>query len=263
MERYKITTDGSHLRQVNNFLETYDKPLFNNFIKKYVAVSLADKNGKIASVVLRCLIETNEKDSINQNYIVGLRFYDFGKIATIDFISSSEKDHNRICFNHLKAMRWPIINGRRTNSANYFDEETISPLVFCCGSLSRRYEFGILANRNEQILFLKSFDLAYYCLFLNELAEPIDQEENDPIQELLEFMLDFSDEGYYERVIEETFVNTPIGQKVLSEQQLGSILMMKSIDWLENENKEASVQNIIEKNKIKNNYLKNMARLKK
>lgn len=268
MERYEITTDRRHLSLVKHFIEAYNNPLFNNFDKKYVVASFSgeDKsNNKDCSIFLRCLIEKDVGAESKHQYIIGLRFYHFGSVATVDFISFSE-DYDEIYSKYHTAMGWPILTARVTtcNLFGWGKKETVSPFLSETGYLQIKKDYELLSGVHNRILFFNASDLAHIVLSLNEIVSPVKKMGYDPIQRMLELMYDLSgNEDFYKKVVEETYLYTLFGYRPLSDRHLGSILMMKSLDRLTEDGKEINNNNIHKEIKINNNEIKKIARKKK
>lgn len=198
---------------------------------------------KVALVVCRTFIENSDRAKNYQKYVVGIRFYSYGDMATIDVISLDEDYHRDICFEHLKRMNWPT-NDYLNQSADKLTETTVAPFVFVGGHLQvtdGRVSFsGASGDYGSDIFFSDSNAIAAYVASVCGIEITTGEKEKGEmfIQDLLEFMLKHKmKKDFYECLVDDVIKKTP-GKKSFTAQHMGSLITMKAWDRSVTEEKE-------------------------
>ncbi|MDP1884454.1 MAG: hypothetical protein Q8L10_03720 [Candidatus Moranbacteria bacterium] len=178
-------------------------------------------------VFVRLFVENGERAKKDQKYIVGLRFYSFGDMATIDIISLDKPNHRDIVKEHAKRMNWllPGLTG-----IDAFQEAYSMP-IFAVGAHLR------IASETELIPFDNSGDFGNRLLGLdvNEVVKQVSslcdlsKEKSEQGESMLEGVLEFmlqnkKKQDFYELLVEHYISGKPTGQN------FGSLLTMKVFD---------------------------------
>jgi len=230
---------------VDCFNEAYSK---QSAFKGCALVSLMNKKNleEVSLIVLRIFIEDTARAREDQKYVVGIRFYSFGDMATIDVISLDKGLHKEICYDHLKRMGWPSWNEQIGEKVNEFDETTRAPFLFVGGHLKIKSEkqaefFGSSGDYGLDILFSDSNSIAQYVASASGIELGVGNEKKGEsfVQEILQFMLKHKlNKDFYEKLIQETCQKTPTVDSSFSAQQIGAFVAMKVADRMLTENKD-------------------------
>ena len=176
---------------------------------------------------VRLFIENGERAKKDQKYIVGLRFYSFGDMATIDIISLDKPNHRDIVKEHAKRMNWllPGLTG-----VDAFQEAYSMP-IFAVGA-----HLQVIAE-GELVSFDNSGDFGNNLLGIdvNEVVKQVaflcglNKTESEQGENLLGGVLDFmlqnkKKQDFYELLVEHYISGKPTGQN------FGSLLTMKVFD---------------------------------
>ncbi len=220
---------------VSLFMEAYKH---ENNLTGCIAATLSldfGNPGKTALVFLRTCIENSErlKKGKNQKYVLVLKFYNFGDLATLDVISLDKSFHRDIAYEHLGKMGWPL---SKSGSVSRFKETIQSPFIFVGGFLDINNEgvvrfFGKSGDYGNKISSTESHLICKHVAYACGLRKEGDLAGEIFINNLLEFMLKFKRKSdFYERFYQDILTNAPSLDQVLTTQQLGALMMMKVAD---------------------------------
>lgn len=239
-----ITTDHSELEDlwpVDKFNEIY--PEESNFKRCAVITSFDEKKPEdVSLIVLRTFIEDTDRAREDQKYVVGIRFYSFGDMATIDVISTDRKNHYHMCYEHIKKHGWGMFDESGKPIDRKVDQTIRAPFLFSGGHLQIKdggvsffgessdyggYSFE--SNINSVASFVAEIS------GINTISEDKDEGELF-VYKLLDLMKKHKGQpDFYEQVIkasyERKFPNN--GKKspyVFSSYQLESLITMKVED---------------------------------
>lgn len=191
---------------------------------------------KVALVVCRTFIKKSDRAKKSQKYVVGIRFYSYGDMATIDVISLDENYHRDICFEHLKRMNWSTMDYLGQSNSDKLTETTVAPFVFVGGHLqvdNNGVGFsGASGDYGSDIFFSDSNAIAAYVASVCGIEVTVGEKEKGEqfVQDLLEFMLKHKmKKDFYERLVDNVIEKTP-GRKSFTAQHMGSLITMKAWD---------------------------------
>lgn len=224
----------------NDFANFWPIELFN---KKYseegikfcsIASAFDIKNPeKTSLIIFRTFIQNGEKAKKGQKYIIGIRFYSFGDMATIDLISLEDGFHKYICYEHLKRMNFLLQEENISGSINYHD--TINaPCFFAGGHLKVQDNdivnfFGDSGDYGGGIMFSDSNSLANYILSLIGKSSG----SKDSGQNLVHYLLRFMYNNKLKREFYRNFVADLFSREedvTITSQNIGALIAMKVID---------------------------------
>lgn len=222
--------DFNNFWPVDFFKEKYSTE--NGIRSCFIASKFSpDYPDQASLIVIRSFIENGEraKSKEGQKYIIGLRFYSFGDLATIDLISLDKDFHREICYEHIKRMGWPIFSPERGPQVNFYQETLHTPVIFSGGFLK--------ISPDDKIDFLgQSGDYGGKIFFsnTNQVSHFIESlSEGDMKGGLIEYLLNFMYENklkktFYSDLIKDLYANQ--GKIELSSQNIGALINMKVID---------------------------------
>ncbi len=84
-----------------------------------------------AVVLLRTCIEQGERVKSGQKYVVGIRFYSYGDLVTVDVVSHNRKMHKDIAYHHARNLGWQIYDSE--GDGDLFTETYGVPLMYSGG----------------------------------------------------------------------------------------------------------------------------------
>lgn len=159
-----------------------------------------------------------------QKYIAGLRFYNFGDMATIDIVSLDKHSHSSIAEKHALRMDWQV------DSFGDFFLSTYQIPMFIAGGLLEadkgNFNFeGSSADYGKNFFGTEVNDVARQLFFLSGLCDAGSKQGMVFIENLLQFML--------RNKLRPDFYETFVGQYVSARftgQNFGSLLTMKVLD---------------------------------
>lgn len=230
-------TDFANFWPIQAFTDVYkSQPALTGCTIASLPMESADPDpDKVALVVCRTFIENSDRAKNYQKYVVGIRFYSYGDMATIDVISLDKDYHRDICFEHLKRMNWPTID-YLGQTADKLTETTVAPFVFVGGHLQvtdGRVSFsGASGDYGSDIFFSDSNAIAAYVASVCGIEVTAGEKEKGEVfvQDLLEFILKHKmKKDFYERLVDDVIEKTP-GKKSFTAQHMGSLITMKSWD---------------------------------
>ncbi len=232
-------SDIEGLWPVASFLEAYKQV---NALTACTIASISAESGnsdpdKVAMIICRTLIENGARAQNDQKYIVGIRFYSYGDMATIDVISLDKAYHKDICFEHLTRLGWPSFDEQTGQSVNKFDETVRSPFLFVGGHLKVKngthVDFtGASQDYGDNILFSDANAIAAYAASISGIEIGIGDKEKGKafVQSMLEFMLiQKTKKDFYEQLVQEVSEKTP-WKKSFTAQHMGALIAMKVLD---------------------------------
>lgn len=186
---------------------------------------------KTSLIILRFFIKRGEKVKKDQKYIVGLRFYSFGDMATIDLISLDLPWHRDIVHEHAVRMNWSYQLDSELKKVDAFKETYSLPIVVVGAHLK-------VASDDSVSFFSSSGDFTenLFGCDVNELAGQIafilglNKEGSKKGKEFLEGLLAFLQrnglrEDFYENVVEQY-----VGSSKFTGQNFAGLITMKVAD---------------------------------
>jgi len=233
---------------INSFIEAYNKhPKADSALKGCSLVALSTDAGdpdKTAIINLRLFIENSERAKNNQKYILGLKFYNFGNLATLDLISLNENYHQEIAGKHLTMLDFPMLSEYSNKLVKNFQDDTLAPILFAGGHLKinseKRIEFlGSNKYYENSMFFTDSNSIGEFIVRACKLGrcDNAFSYGKDFIGRILEFMLVHkSQPEFYEQFIQYV-MRYFLDPSIFNAQQLNAFLMMKAVDRFCNEDK--------------------------
>ncbi len=231
---------------VDAFKEAYpEKPALTGCAIASVSEEVGNPD-KMAIATLRTFIENGNRAKDDQKYVVGIRFYSMGDMATIDVISMDKGFHKEIAYEHLKRMGWPSINEQTGKPINHLDETSRTPFAFVGGHLyvkdgEKTNLTGSSGDYGNSIFFSDSNAIAAYAASACgiEVTEGDKEKGEAFVQEILEFMLKHKMQpDFYEQFAKYVFEKTGRGVSSLTSQHIGALMTMKAADRAISENKD-------------------------
>lgn len=190
---------------------------------------------KTALITVRIFIENgNRVKTEAQKYVVGIRFYSFGDMATIDIISLDRGYHKNIAAEHLKRMNWQTFG-----NGDDFGKTYQAPFVFVGGLLTAKEDqvgfFGESMDMGKNIFVGNGNSIAAYAASICGIAvKDGDKAEGELlVKKLLQFMKENKmKQDFYEQFI--SFVQSsnpdPDFIKSFTGQHMGALITMKATD---------------------------------
>lgn len=229
---------------VSEFKKVYsEKPALTGF----AVAADTDEPGnpdKTSVVAMRTFIENSDRAKSDQKYILGIRFYNFGDMATIDVISLDKGFHKDIAFDHLKRLQWTVTD-ESGKEANHYDETMRAPIIIVGGHLrvdnDEKVDFSASSgDYGNDIFFSDSNDIAGYvadsCGI--KLGDSDKEKGEEFVADLLQFMKENKTKAdFYEKFVEFIYNKDSSEAKKFSTQQIGALISMKASDRAVNENK--------------------------
>jgi hypothetical protein len=232
---------------VDSFNQLYSQP---NALRGCAVITVAppDTSGHpdiVAVATLRTFIENSARAKEDQKYVVGIRFYGFGDMATIDVISLDKDFHKNIAYEHVRRMLWPMLSEQSAKPINELDETTRAPFVVVGGHLKVNPDnkvcfSGASGDYGDAIFFSDSNAIAAYVTS----TCGIDVVEGDKekgaafVNDLLEIMLKHKlKKDFYEQLVGEIYQRRSDASKLFSAQHIGALITMKALDRAISEDK--------------------------
>ncbi len=229
---------------IDSFMKAYDeKTGLLNF-----AIEIdGNPNGNLfhdkfttAMIVVRSYIEKSDRAKEDQKYVIGIRFYSFGDMATIDLISLDKGYHKEIVKDHIERMNWPVIDNKKLPIFTMNEEENLVPFIFVGGHLCidehEKVSFsGSSGDFGSNIIFSDANDVAAYVASLcgiGTINEKMKKTGEEFIDNLLSFMKDNKlKKDFYEKFVDYGFSKDhKCKTQVFNGQQLGALFSMKVTD---------------------------------
>ncbi len=219
-------------------IETFNKAYSEKGIKTSFIANMFDPNflERTAVIILRTFIQKSERARTDQKYIIGLRFYSFGDMATIDLISLDKNFHREICYNHLERMNFPMW-GENLKRVNHYEKTTRAPFIFAGGHLRVSEDdsvefFGDSGDYTGRLLLSDSNSLARYISSVSGIKS---KGEIGPGKTLVEHLLRFMFENklgreFYQNLIADLYLQEE--ELSLNPQNMAALITMKVLDLL-------------------------------
>lgn len=189
---------------------------------------------KTSLIIFRTFIQNGEKAKKGQKYIIGIRFYSFGDIATIDLISLEKGFHREICYEHLKRMNFLLQEECMGGKVNHYNETIKVPFAFVGGHLkvldNNFVEFhGDSGDYGGKIMFSDSNSLANYMLFPTGKSSGEKDSGENLVHYLLRFMYNNKLKREFYRDLVADLYSREEDIKITS-QNIGALITMKVMD---------------------------------
>jgi hypothetical protein len=243
----EIENDSNFLNElplVSEFKQVYsEKPALTGF----AIATATDEPGnpdKTSLVVMRTFVENSDRAKSDQKYVLGIRFYNFGDMATIDVISLDRGFHKDIAYDHLKRLQWTVID-ESGKEANHYNETMRAPIIIVGGHLkvdnNEKVDFSASSGDYGNDIFVSdSNDIAGYvadsCGI--KLGESDKEKGEEFVADLLQFMKENKTKtDFYEKFVEFVYSKDSSEAKKFSTQQIGALISMKASDRAVNEDK--------------------------
>ncbi|MFZ2187937.1 MAG: hypothetical protein WAV73_00025 [Candidatus Moraniibacteriota bacterium] len=213
---------------ISSFRETYQQMAGKNICE---CLAITEDNGRIdleaIVVIVRLFIENGERAKNDQKYIVALRFYNFGEMATLDIISQDKSNHRDILKDHATRMNW--LSPELSTGADAFMESFKIPAIAVGAHLrvddsNVVVPFGDSGDFGNNLIGFSANDVAGHIAALCSLGKN-NVNGLQFIKALTTFMLQNKERGNFY----ELFVEYCVASK-MSPQNYAGLLMMKVLD---------------------------------
>ncbi len=221
----------------HNFEQPYPLQEFPKAIRGCVALTEGDATAnpnKTGLIALRVFVEQSFRAQTDQKFVVGIRFYGFGDMATIDVVSLDRENHREIAYEHAARMGWLLTEDKRDQFAATYGV----PLMYSGGHLKTPTEgvvefFGSSGDYGHPLLGSDAVSLASFAISVCGLTKA--KAEAEPFfTELLSFLQEHKLKSrFYENLVDMLFKKgvQPTGQ------HLGALVSMKANDRATKEQK--------------------------
>lgn len=242
MKRFDLLNDLKNFSNhwtISGFRKAYpDSRAINSTAIAMLSSDINDSE-KTRLAIIRLNIEDSLKLENEQNYIIALRFYNFGQVATLDLISLDASTHEEIVTEHLKRLNVPQERDRLNphNTTKQIPFLIAGGLVKktsdnCLKFSSSSYKYGM------SMFFADSNSIAAYVANACELM--VDPSNNiqggkDFIRNILEFMLEMNDRANFYEQFSVKALSEAIMERGMNANQINALLMMKVLDRHVNE----------------------------
>jgi hypothetical protein len=213
---------------ISSFRETYQQVAGKNICK---CLAITEDNGRIDPeaivVIVRLFIENGERARKDQKYVVCLRFYNFGEMATLDIISQDKPNHRDILKDHAIRMNW--LSPELSTGANAFAESFKMPAIAVgahlrVGDSNAIVPFGDSGDFGNNLFGFGANDVTEHIATLCSLGKN-NANGLQFVKTLTTFMLQNKErDNFYE-----LFVKHCVASK-MSSQNYAGLLMMKVLD---------------------------------
>lgn len=237
-ETMEIITDMTGIEglwAVDEFLDAYRTEAKDGL----VACALAVEGGETGSpyetaiAVIRVAIQKSTRAMSDQKFVVGLSFYGFGDMMTIDVVSLDEEFHRDAIFEHSTRLNYIMPHTAA------IDKLTLPyHIPFVYGGAHLKVDgnyietFGGSGDYGAAIFNSNAATIADFAFKACGLTDSVDTSAGmNFIQSLLDFMLaNKRKANFYEEFVESQIMN---GTKIAS-HQFGGLLAMKASDRVKN-----------------------------
>ena len=217
---------------IENFNEKYEEEgIKSSSIATIFDPAFPERTGMI---ILRTFIEKSKRAKTDQKYVIGLRFYSFGDMVTIDLISLDRDFHREICFDHLQRMNFPMW-GEHMENVDHFAETTRAPFILAGGHLRVLDDnsvefFGGSGDYTGKLLLSDSNSLASYISLVSGITS---SEEIEPGKGFINHLLKFIFENklkkeFYQNLIADLYLQKD--EAFLNSQNIGALITMEVLD---------------------------------
>lgn len=190
---------------------------------------------KTAIVTMRTFIENGEKAKVSQKYVLGIKFYSFGDMATFDVISMDKGFHRDIIHEHL--TRLGHIERISSESTDKLNETYFQPMMIVGGHLNVKENedvsiTGESGDYTGKVLREDVNDIAKYVLSSCGVNVEGDTSTGQGfIKDMLDFMKENKiKEDFYERLLDFVYARDPQNYRAFTGQHLSSLIQMKVAD---------------------------------
>jgi hypothetical protein len=199
-----------------------------------ISTSVVTETGTDVNIFLRTAISNNRRTALTQKFVLGLSFYNQGKIATLDLISNDNSDHQGVIGNHINKLFGAIMDEKLENKFYFFNKESHSSCLIAGAcmeiSISNNLIFwGTSGDFDNTIIFDVS-DIASYIIsnIKGYKSDCGDKKVGEAfVNNLFEFMIKFhNQEDFYEQFI--LLANTQGAR--FNDKQIASLIMMRAND---------------------------------
>ncbi len=194
---------------------------------KYALLALGNGNpDKTGLIIVRLFIEALKADE--QKFVLGLRFYSYGDLASLDIISLNLSYHRDIIMEHAQRMNWSLVDN--VPDSNKFTESHVIPMAFAGGWLDKNGKFFATSTDYGNKLFIwNSNELAMSAAKIVNSGEIA--EVHPGLVDLLDFMRKNKNNSYFYERFYSHIINTAVSQYIqIHPQQLGALVAMKVFD---------------------------------
>ncbi|MDQ5883163.1 MAG: hypothetical protein QG654_75, partial [Patescibacteria group bacterium] len=190
---------------------------------------------KTAIVTMRTFIENGEKAKVSQKYVLGIKFYSFGDMATFDVISMDKGFHRDIIHEHL--TRLGHIERTSSESTDKLNETYFQPMMIVGGHLNVKENedvsiTGESGDYTGKVLREDVNDIAKYVLSsCGANVEGDISKGQGFVKDMLDFMKENKmKEDFYERLLDFVYARDPHNYRAFTGQHLSSLIQMKVAD---------------------------------
>lgn len=193
-------------------------------------------------VIFRTFLENDLQLKVAQKYVIALRFYGFGNIATLDLISMDVRRHAEIVNEHINRLDAP--HGR--DAINPYNGDSQIPYLIAGGWVQKNSNNKLVFNSRSldygaSMFFADSNSIASYVA--QSCGLKVDSTMNIQKGEyffmnILDFMLKTKDSpDFYEKFATKALYEET-EKKGFNAQQITALMMMKVVDRHLNEGRD-------------------------
>jgi hypothetical protein len=184
---------------------------------------------KTGILALRAFIEGGYKTE--QKYVLGLRIFSFGDMATIDIVSLSQKDypnHRDIIEAHMNKLEWNIFISLLQSTRDKLTASYGFPMAFSGGFVDKNLRFkGESADYGSNLFGWDGNEIATSILSIVKGSSEV----HPFLHDIALFMKEKKmQKDFYEKLYEFLLDITPDTNQPVTGQQISALLMMKAID---------------------------------
>lgn len=190
---------------------------------------------KTAIITMRTFIENGKRAKGDQKYVLGIKFYSFGDMATFDVISTDKEYHRDIIHEHL--TRLGHIERTPTESKNKLNDTYFQPMMIVGGHLGVKENdnvnmIGDSGDYTGKVLREDVNDIAKYVI--SSCRANVEGDTNKGqgfVKDMLDFMKENKmKEDFYERLLDFVYARDPQNYRAFTGQHLSSLIQMKVAD---------------------------------
>lgn len=220
---------------ISTFKEAYPEKETSSAI---LSLTKDDKFGdETVVLILRSFIEKGHKIKKGQKYILALRFYNFGDLATLDLISLDKEFHAEIALEHFRRLdALPLEEG----SSNDYDKTLQAPFIISGGRVKIDFEgklkfFDNSFDYGGKLLFGGNSSICDYIAETNKYKVQNSKADDTFLRKILNFMLaNKTSKEFYEKLISLTVEES----HKMKKQQIMGLVNMKVLDRYVKEGKD-------------------------
>ncbi len=224
---------------VSDFMAAYQKTPKKLAGASVFTLTNPGETNKAAILIFRLFVEDSHRLQNEQKYVLGLRFYSFGDIATIDIIALNKEYHREIAYSHLVTMDWPVLNEDPGGSSRELEASMHTPCLISGGYLQidSQGQLSFAGQSQDYGGTMLTFDSNNIANFLVSTIPGVEINDHNLeagkkfVQQILEIMLQHNNQkNFYEKLLEHIYSPENDDQESLSAQQIGALAMMKIAD---------------------------------